>query len=190
MLQTPRKMSSSLKIKTSEYGLRPKYNFECLILHMKKQCIQHCYFYHKYSCSSFVGRLYSFRQQGVSLGPGCVTIGTALHELGHVIGFHHEHNRPDRDQYININVPSDSGIASQLERLDFSNTLNLGYDYASIMHYSSLGGIIEAKADVPFGNAEELSPLDIEKTRRLYNCGAYVCVCVYNCDLYFTLFLW
>ena len=94
-----------------------------------------------------------------------------MHELGHVIGFHHEHNRPDRDQYIDILASARGSWNFLRRRASQSNTLGLGYDYASIMHYGSLGGIITAKSDVPFGNAQELSPLDIEKTRRLYQCG-------------------
>jgi astacin len=97
-----------------------------------------------------------------------------LHELGHAIGFYHEHNRYDRNDYINVNTANlDQGLLSQLRRIPKgeSNTLGLGYDYASIMHYSSLRGIITPKSNVPFGNAEELSPLDIEKAQRLYRCG-------------------
>lgn len=127
------------------------------------------------SCYSFVGHLFFLvnEPQGVALGPGCVTLSTVTHELGHVLGFYHEHNRPDRDDYINIRTNVGSSLRSQLQRLRFSSTFGLGYDYASIMHYDSLGGVITAKIDVPFGNAEELSPLDIEKARRLYACSKH-----------------
>ena len=111
-----------------------------------------------------------YEPQGISLGSGCVSFSTVAHELGHAIGFYHEHNRPDRDEYITVNTYQGS-LASQLTKQNVANTLGLGYDYASIMHYDDLGGVITSKGDVPFGNAEELSPLDIEKANRLYNCG-------------------
>jgi hypothetical protein len=34
--------------------------------------------------------------------PTCWDKGVILHELVHTIGFYHEHQRPDRDQFINV----------------------------------------------------------------------------------------
>ena len=52
-------------------------------------------------CESDVGRIGG--RQTTSLGGGCYRHGIIVHELGHVVGFQHEQNRPDREQYVKIN---------------------------------------------------------------------------------------
>ena len=51
-------------------------------------------------CWSHIGK--SGGKQKLSLGFGCFNHGTALHELGHALGMHHEQSRPDRDMYVEI----------------------------------------------------------------------------------------
>lgn len=38
----------------------------------------------------------------MSLADECVSFPTVVHEFMHVIGFIHEHQRNDRDNYVNI----------------------------------------------------------------------------------------
>ena len=115
------------------------------------------------------------------MGPGCVRYPTILHELGHVIGFYHEHSRPDRNEHIEVKydnvIPSFRNEFGRY-RPGATNLLGYGYDHASIMHYDrddfSANGsdtIVSKDPTVPIGGAWELSPLDILKTNKLYNCS-------------------
>lgn len=40
--------------------------------------------------------------QAISIGKNCDKFGIVVHELGHVVGFWHEHTRPDRDGHVAI----------------------------------------------------------------------------------------
>jgi hypothetical protein len=53
-------------------------------------------------CYSYVGRQ-GGRQFVKMYAPQCMSLGQYVHELGHAIGFGHEHQRPDRDLYIQVN---------------------------------------------------------------------------------------
>jgi hypothetical protein len=61
-----------------------------------------------------------------------------VHELGHVLGFHHEHQRWDRDDYITVHYENiKTGRSSDYDRIERTNWIvsSLPYDYRSIMHY-------------------------------------------------------
>ncbi len=53
------------------------------------------------SCCSWVGRRANGKQ-GISIGEDCDKFGIIVHELGHALGFWHEHTRPDRNKYVKI----------------------------------------------------------------------------------------
>ena len=136
-------------------------------------------------CSSFVGRVPPrYQPQGVSLGFGCVYDSVVIHELGHAVGFYHEHTRPDRDNFVDViydNVIK--GFEDQFKKFQpgETNTLGLGYDLQSIMHYRRNTFSTNFNLDtirpkdqsvVSFGNSRQLSPLDVAKAKALYNCPA------------------
>jgi hypothetical protein len=60
------------------------------------------------------------------------------HELGHVLGFHHEHARWDRDAYVTVHYENiKPGRADDYDWIPKANWLvsSTPYDYYSIMHY-------------------------------------------------------
>ena len=145
-------------------------------------------------CGSYVGRQSEGLQQGIALGPSCSKLSTYLHEIGHAIGFWHEQSRPDRDEYIrvltdNMMAGSQSNFRIQQE----IDSMAVGYDYNSIMHYSStaFGGgrttIVAHDSSIPVGGAVELSELDILQANLLYQCGK--CVVGSPCTLKYHVIL-
>ncbi|OQR74359.1 tolloid protein 1-like [Tropilaelaps mercedesae] len=89
-------------------------------------------------CCSFVGKRGN-GPQAISIGKNCDKFGIVVHELGHVVGFWHEHTRPDRDNHVHI---IDKNIM-QGQEYNFNklteedvNSLGLPYDFDSIMHYA------------------------------------------------------
>ena len=79
----------------------------------------------------------------MSLDPNKCQKSAIMHEILHLIGFHHEHQRPDRDYYVEFNPePALQNLIQQnkknlvdIEPKDAVSDLQTDYDYFSIMHY-------------------------------------------------------
>ncbi|XP_035227709.1 astacin-like metalloprotease toxin 5 [Stegodyphus dumicola] len=130
-------------------------------------------------CWSFWGRL-GIGEQKVSLGRGCEYLGTVVHELLHALGFIHEQNRSDRDDYLIINWQNISPQWQYAFRLlkPHENRLLTPFDYDSVMLYGetafSIDGIkksMEAKDGRHLPNWKSgMSASDEKRLKMLYNC--------------------
>ena len=80
----------------------------------------------------------------MSLDPTVTDDQSIFHELLHVVGLLHEHQREDRNE--NIEVHDDDNIAyhnlRQFQVLKNAKTFGFEYDAKSIMHYSTFQGTI------------------------------------------------
>ncbi|XP_008281234.1 low choriolytic enzyme-like [Stegastes partitus] len=131
----------------------------------------------RYGCFSMLGRIGD--RQVVSLQRfGCIDHGIIQHELMHAIGFHHEHTRSDRDQYVKIHWENlDDYVKNNFHKKD-TNNLNLPYDYSSIMHYGRTAfGRFGSQTitpipdpSVPIGQRAAMSEVDILRVNLLYKC--------------------
>ncbi|XP_071522305.1 zinc metalloproteinase nas-15-like [Panulirus ornatus] len=128
-------------------------------------------------CSSSVGRLGG--SQAVSLGQGCLYVGIVMHELMHVIGFWHEHTRPDRDAHITVNWSNiREGMEHNFQPLAPGEVQTLGveYDLGSVMHYGSRAfasdvkepTIVPKESGIEIGQRRGLSLNDKRKVNLMY----------------------
>ena len=53
-------------------------------------------------CASRVGRLGGKQEILIGSAQAKCKVGNLIHELGHTLGFFHEHSRPDRDQFVKV----------------------------------------------------------------------------------------
>jgi len=65
--------------------------------------------------------------------------GTITHEMLHTLGLGHEHQRPDRDDFVTVLFDKvRPGLEHNFDRLDDTafTTFGIPYDFGSVLHYS------------------------------------------------------
>uniref|UniRef100_A0A4X2K581 Meprin A subunit n=1 Tax=Vombatus ursinus TaxID=29139 RepID=A0A4X2K581_VOMUR len=136
-------------------------------------------------CYSSVGNRRRGKQT-LSIGDNCDRIATVQHEFLHALGFWHEQSRSDRNDYVIImedrileGTEHNFNIYNDKE----SDSLNVPYDYTSVMHYSKTAfqsGIEPTIVTrIPYfldviGQRMDFSDYDLEKLRKLYNCSSFL----------------
>lgn len=114
------------------------------------------------------------------------TVGVAIHEWLHILGFNHEHQRPDRSDFIRVNFQnmnpaardqfeiSPATINSEFDDVNFLILPNdaevdsgedaIGYDFDSIMHYNVCAAAIrpDCPTNIESRVMEVLPPFDEE----------------------------
>ncbi|XP_054710044.1 astacin-like metalloprotease toxin 5 [Uloborus diversus] len=132
-------------------------------------------------CYSMVG-MQNYGEQALSLGNGCLHVGTVIHELGHALGFWHEQNRSDRDNYLIIywnNIQNGMGTQFYLMK-PHENILYNNFDYHSIMIYGNYAFSYDGRSAtmVAKNNQRLYEPYDkngmtwsdVHRVNKMYNC--------------------
>ncbi|GFY76488.1 astacin-like metalloprotease toxin 1 [Trichonephila inaurata madagascariensis] len=148
--------------KHSRIEFEERYNQRCYLQFTKADG---CFFQGASNCSP-----------RISLGIGCRDFGTVLHEIMHAIGFEHEHNRPDRDDFLIIHreniEPDNINQFRKLSRYHYE-WIDFAIDYQSVMMYESYafsknGGItIQRRDGGIIRRNDRLSRMDKDKLRML-----------------------
>lgn len=104
------------------------------------------------------------------------TGGTIMHEFGHALGLHHEHQHPDNtldfdmeklyQEFARRNFTREQTDQFVLDPLNRENLIFLGYDQDSIMNYGFGEGTLRNRGAAPRGN--DLSRGDIEFAEFIY----------------------
>lgn len=125
------------------------------------------------SCSSPVGCINGDKKHivGCNVGNGFGRT-SVIHEIGHIVGLYHEHQRPDRDNWVEIptNRLGDHNY-KKLSGAQHHNRIWSGtYDCLSLMHYDSnyIRGTQGGCNHFGLGSNTDLGFFDIEVVAQMY----------------------
>jgi len=130
-------------------------------------------------CNTFCGMVPAHMQpQEVNIADWCTSPDKAwfstVHEIVHALGFIHEQCRPDRDDYVVVNSNNPEGKNVNYQKIPIGESkIMTKYDYDSVMHYPATPNLLTPKdPKIKIGQRDHLSPCDIAKINRYYNCPA------------------
>lgn len=127
------------------------------------------------TCKSYVGKVGG--HQPILLPVGCGPKEIA-HEVMHALGFVHEQNRADRDQYLQMNFDNiDEKYKDNFEKLppEYMKANGVGnFDFQSILIYptwmfaKNSGVTMQSRTGQTINPSPTLSRTDIERINRIY----------------------
>lgn len=136
------------------------------------------------SCNATLGMKYNdyditrVSYQSINLHPDCMTYPIVLHLLLHTLGLPNEHQRIDRDNFINIHY-NNVNLEKKIERIHIPNFPKSPYLTDSIMHFRSFA-LTNNTAENPSMTSKNTNktfemPLlgslyDFQKLNYLYGC--------------------
>ncbi|XP_052085410.1 MAM and LDL-receptor class A domain-containing protein 2-like isoform X5 [Mytilus californianus] len=156
-------------------------------------------FINETGCWSYVGNVNPQGNNIQYLGleePGCISVGTSVHEMLHAIGGKHEQSRADRDKYVTIEWPNvkkrwnGQAWVKNHNMEKFSTQDNNPYDAESAMQYSLFAFSSNGKKTIKFkdqrleflaDSADGLEFYDIQDVTDAYKCTDH-CTNIPNCQ--------
>ncbi|XP_061171818.1 zinc metalloproteinase nas-15-like [Saccostrea echinata] len=170
-------------------AMREWEKYSCLRFRKRQNEYNYVIFQDNFGCNSQLGMVGGGQPLNLDRN-GCRYKGLYLHEIGHAVGLVHEHQRPIRDQFIQINYrnvqPSLRQWFQKYPNRQINN-FNISYEFSSVMHYGttafSFDGrskTIEAQPQYKAQEAEigrvyskELSFTDIATVNNMYYCNRH-----------------
>ena len=156
-------------------------------------------------CWSLVGRQTFSGFQSLNLPANrCESGNTPLHEVMHALGFWHEQQRPDRDQFVRVHpdLLIDNGDYIRIDKLNAKKGWSYTweelnpkseYDFQSIMHYRgqlhddgtpTIAHINDLSVPFPVHIPDTFSAQDIVQINHAYPCGNNECENgTHKCDI-------